>query len=623
MRLPARWAWVRPALIAFAAAQLLFWGFAAAVETHVAPRDPARSPAFTGLAMDSEPDPSIPDARLLPAPGGRDEVHAPGSGRWVLLRTRFTPAPGERWALMSSTGGDAYRLYLNGVAVGSSGGGWPDRRASARTPRLFVFEPHQLRPGENRLDLVVVRSAGHPQLRGVFLGPWEELRGPFSWRGMVRDHLLAAAAGIGLWAGLLALMLARGETATRWLGVMLIAWFVWTGLVVARDFPAPASTWWSLHMLAGLLVLAASAAFGSAALGARFPRPSHFLWLWGLAAAGLAPALAWDFAAAYPLAMVVSMVVSLGVFAVLLAVMLRRLPEVSDNWLVETIAVTVALTAGVVDTIDELVPLTPPGFPSNGISMSYTPFACAVLALAFIWSLAAKALEAERSVRRANQDLSRKVAEKERELADYYARQQALARHEALTHERQRILRDMHDGIGGQLTGLILQAKARKLTGGRLVSALEDSLSDLRLMVESLDQSEATLEAALGAFRGRIEPRCEAAGARLVWRIGDVGSTRDLGPAAILQIYRLLQEACANALRHAAPTAITVTLSRPLDAPELVEISLADDGAGFDPATVKGGVGLRSMRLRAERIGGRLDFASGPDGTRVSLRFPG
>jgi signal transduction histidine kinase len=185
-----------------------------------------------------------------------------------------------------------------------------------------------------------------------------------------------------------------------------------------------------------------------------------------------------------------------------------------------------------------------------------------------------------------------------------------------LLEERSRIMRDMHDGIGGQLLGLILQARSRKLSEEALIGGLEQSLDDLRMVVDSLEQGEGSLTGALGAFRARIEPRCEAAGVALEWAIDDVGATPHVGPDKTLQIYRILSEACTNALKHGATKRITVSMQR---RGALIEIALADDGGGFDAAASPHGRGLANMRARAHRIGAALELQSNAIGTRVAL----
>jgi signal transduction histidine kinase len=93
-------------------------------------------------------------------------------------------------------------------------------------------------------------------------------------------------------------------------------------------------------------------------------------------------------------------------------------------------------------------------------------------------------------------------------------------------------------------------------------------------------------------------------------------------PGALEQeLYRVAQEALNNALKHGKPGRIAVRLRR-LEGG--VSLEMADDGAGFDVAArADGGLGLRGMRERVARLGGRLDVESAPGrGTRVRVEVP-
>jgi signal transduction histidine kinase len=87
-------------------------------------------------------------------------------------------------------------------------------------------------------------------------------------------------------------------------------------------------------------------------------------------------------------------------------------------------------------------------------------------------------------------------------------------------------------------------------------------------------------------------------------------------------LYHITLEALNNALRHARATSVRVTLSQ-RDGPVILEIM--DDGCGFDPESVdQAGMGLTTMRQRAESIGGRLTVTSKPGaGTRVRVNWEG
>jgi two-component system sensor histidine kinase UhpB len=238
--------------------------------------------------------------------------------------------------------------------------------------------------------------------------------------------------------------------------------------------------------------------------------------------------------------------------------------------------------------------------------------------LALLLSLAARARGVFEAATATAEKLNVLVAERERVIVSNMAEIQRNERAAMLLEERSRIMRDMHDGIGGQILGLILQARSRKLSDEALVSGLEQSLDDLRLVVDSLEQGEGSLTGALGAFRARIEPRCLAAGVELDWEIEDVGATPNIGPDKTLQIYRILLEACTNALKHGRPTRIGVSLKRN---GEGIEIGLLDDGGGFDELTTSAGRGLANMRTRAQQVGAALVVTSGGGGTQISLKL--
>ena len=169
---------------------------------------------------------------------------------------------------------------------------------------------------------------------------------------------------------------------------------------------------------------------------------------------------------------------------------------------------------------------------------------------------------------------------------------------------------------------MLLQARAGTLKGDGLTVGLQQALDDLHLVVDSLDQVEGPLEVALGTFRNRIAPKCEAAGVEVGWNIKDVGGFRGSGPASILQIYRILQEACSNAIRHGKPRHLDFSLRRTEAGEGGIEIIVRDDGSGFEADRVIAGRGLASMRRRAVLIGGDLKIDSDTTGSTVRIFLP-
>ena len=201
--------------------------------------------------------------------------------------------------------------------------------------------------------------------------------------------------------------------------------------------------------------------------------------------------------------------------------------------------------------------------------------------------------------------------------------QQALdaeIRNAAVLEERQRFARDMHDGIGGHLQSLLMRVRADRIPAGEIASELQSGLADLRLMVDSLDQLDTSLDFALENFRLRAGPQLDAAGIALNWRVDGLVGTVSLDPRATLSVYRILQEIVTNCVRHSGATQLRVAIGFDR-ATGLLTVAIGDDGCGFDPAAVKAGKGLTNLRQRATKLGGSLSVTSGSRGAGTQIAF--
>jgi signal transduction histidine kinase len=151
---------------------------------------------------------------------------------------------------------------------------------------------------------------------------------------------------------------------------------------------------------------------------------------------------------------------------------------------------------------------------------------------------------------------------------------------------------------------------------GRLGEIAQQALKEMRLLVYQLRPLVLKREGLVGALQQRLDAVEKRAGvdARLL-----VEGPLEL-PASVEEgLYRIAQEALNNALKHAAPRAVTLRIDVTEDR---VGLEVVDDGQGFDPAGVEGsgGMGLTSMRERAERLGGSLSVRSAPGhGTTVRV----
>ncbi|OYX00286.1 MAG: hypothetical protein B7Z14_09475 [Bosea sp. 32-68-6] len=221
------------------------------------------------------------------------------------------------------------------------------------------------------------------------------------------------------------------------------------------------------------------------------------------------------------------------------------------------------------------------------------------------------------------------VREAEDKLRASLARDEERARAIALSSERSRLMRDLHDGLGGQLVSIV--ALSERQQAAPIGEAARAALKDLRLVIDAMDDIGGDLMLALGAWRERIAAQLRAHSIALAWRVltpQGLPVHRELRPGHVIQILRLLDEAVTNAVKHAGAGTITVEIETVAATDgDRGRISVRDDGRGFDAeagsaAPPLAGRGLANMRQRAERCGGQLAIVSGPEGTRVTLDLP-
>jgi signal transduction histidine kinase len=226
--------------------------------------------------------------------------------------------------------------------------------------------------------------------------------------------------------------------------------------------------------------------------------------------------------------------------------------------------------------------------------------------------------------------LEQRVSEKAAELERNYEQLMEARRNQALAFERGRIMSEMHDGIGSQLTlalSLVRRIDREANPGappedGQVATVLRESIEDLQLIIDSLEPVENDLLTVLGTLRYRLQDRLGKGGIELQWNVVDLPPLPMLTPHSVLSILRIVQEAFANCLKHSAATRITVTtgLTGEPGKNETAHIAIIDNGRGIQGTRV--GRGLENMRRRAAGLGGTLQISSRAEGTEVLLRFP-
>jgi PAS domain S-box-containing protein len=205
-----------------------------------------------------------------------------------------------------------------------------------------------------------------------------------------------------------------------------------------------------------------------------------------------------------------------------------------------------------------------------------------------------------------------------RDISERMQLEQAVAA--SAEQERTRIARDLHDGLGQQIGGLLFlmnglhrDLKAASVPQaeavGQLCGELSTALAQARSLAHDLYAVPASPEGLVEALENMAE-RINAE-RRVECRFEGERDVLVANQAAASHLYRIVQEATHNALKHSKATRIDLALRR---LPTALELTVRDNGVGFPAQPSSRGLGLRTMEQRARLIGGRLKVHALADG---------
>jgi signal transduction histidine kinase len=253
-------------------------------------------------------------------------------------------------------------------------------------------------------------------------------------------------------------------------------------------------------------------------------------------------------------------------------------------------------------------------------SIYLLPWAVLVVFMAFLNAVQSRHATALDQAEGANARLEQRLAVREAELQLKHDRLSAVEQEQALLLERQRLMRDMHDGLGSTLMSTLVLVETGKLQAREVASLLRECVDDLRLVIDSMEPIDHDLVTLLASLRHRLGKRLEGAGLTMLWEVQDLPPLPWLHPPDALQVLRIAQEVLTNVLKHAQARTVRVGTRQLGDE---VQVLIRDDGVGFDPKLAQQGRGLRHLGQRAHRLGGRIELVSSPgQGTLITLHLP-
>ncbi|MBS0363890.1 MAG: hypothetical protein JSR98_21160 [Proteobacteria bacterium] len=509
----------------------------------------------------------------------------------------------------------AWAAGLSGPAVLHIPGWQPAILSPAHTTLL---SPSERRAAQGSWSLTCVR-APCGATDAVYAGPYDRISQAAGWERFQRFDLVWVAIAVEGLLGLALLVLlplsrfSRLQTITG-LFMILVSADAWLTAFGADALPY---AWFPLlrygveYLMLAAVALTVNAFSGWRPRAARVALTCFAIGFAVLTAAMLvrgdvAPVIPWLDATA------------LGLLSAYAIAALLRMSRTAPGPAIRVMAI---LFVGITSTAWDLLIHPAPSGPMLQASV-LTPTLTTFLVL---FELALQGRQLSREADEARTDLERQVLEQDASLL----RSSTLLRHQerriAIDAERQRLLRDMHDGVGGILTHLLLDTREGRLSQAEIGEALQSAVDDLRNLASAIDAADEPIDEALAMFGERMWVRLARSGLAFEWRCELASPAPRLDARRLLSLYRLLQEGIANTLRHGQATRIAL-VAAPAGGDRLL-VTLSDDGVGFDPTDARSspgeGRGLANMRRRATQMGGDLRIESAPgQGVRLALVVP-
>lgn len=514
-------------------------------------------------------------------------------------------------------------IYMNGRRIGNARAITDDSHVvdplarEIYRPFYASFGSDRVRPGNNRLRIqVTAYRPGSGLLGPIYIGEDKQLRPYYNNRSSARITTVQAISASMLTIAIFMTVLwwmRRKDSIYGWFALIVYSWTVRNLLLIGYDTPLPAAAedwlalislgWFITFMVictrrymgiqrkSGERILFATVALGSLALAVAFASRTQVLLMHRI----------WS-----------TFALLLGGYVLGQVALAYRHRDDLKNPFVPAGGLSI-LFLGAHDwlVIMGFVPR------DEGLLLH---FSAPVTLITFASLLLERFTRVLRDAESLNLQLETRVAEKHAELEANYKTLRKMENQQILAEERERFMKEMHDGLGGHLIAMLSMMRSGEKDTLKITRAIEASLNDLRIMIDSLDPEEHDIPALLGAMRSRLEPQLASSGLKFEWQVHEIPPLPDFGPRKALQVMRIIQEAITNVINHADATLIRVhaRVETDVNGNENAVIKVIDDGRGFS-IDVGRGRGLDNMKQRARNIDANLVISARQPGTCVQL----
>lgn len=506
-----------------------------------------------------------------------------------------------------------YQLWVNGEPVANNVNDW---RKQWNRPIVVSLPPSR---GPMK---VVLATPFHPEvgyaLSRIRIGPEAAISPLVSSRVFWQSTLLQASSLVVLLMGMLSLYFwwkRRSEDQHLLLALMSLAWWIWNLRLFVNLPDSDIVMAWHLWLTdcAVWWIIALAYLFAFRFDERRFPRVERALMSFVVAATVLTlPVWPWQSGGSSLMHWVS------GSVAILVTSMLSWLALRGGRIEIKLLCLALWLCIGF--GFHDILLLERRVTPEHLFLFAYS---CVFIFGAFEFAVQRRYLAALEDQERMSASLATRLVQRQAELEESYLRLRDNERRQTLLLERQRLMADMHDGLGGTLLTSLAIVEKGEMQQAEVAKVLRQCLDDMRLIIDALEPENDGLPDLLADLRFRLEPQLKAAGLTLNWDITALPPMEWLSPGQRLDILRMVQEALTNSLKHARAKEIALKVSE--DGLTLV-LSIIDDGKGFNVDAERENhlhKGIESLFRRANRIGGKLELDSKPgQGTKLILTLP-
>ncbi len=517
------------------------------------------------------------------------------------------------WAIYLPSVTHNAAVYINGIWVGQGGKFSEPVSRNQNKPQFFSFSSKLLHSGENHIA-IKVKAAYHEQglLDEFYFAPETELRDAYEWKYLVRVDLVKwmTLAMYVLSVIIFSFWLARSQDSVY--GLFALELFIWAthnlNLFVS-DIPVSACSWEAMTMGTLGWTVAAMLLFNHRYVGSGNSMVEKIILIFSVLGIGIffLPDIGsilhigysiWD-----------AFVMIFGIYAIYHLLKVYCQQSNPDVYLMLLVGIPI-LVFGFHDIlmINHFIDRR------DGLIMQFSVIPSVIL---FSWFLVRRFVMSVSEAEDLAQTLEQRVQQKQLELQLQYERLKLMEKDKVLAEERERIMRDMHDGIGGQLISVI--ALLREQSGDVFKSVREKvqlSLTDLRFVIDSLDPLLGDLPTLLGMMRSRIEEQLNAANIELEWAVTDLPDMQSFSPQNSLHFMRIVQEAVTNCIKHSHSKKLLL-VTGVLD--NKVFIDIIDDGDLAECVSKSSSRGIKNMHYRARQLDAELTVTHLSTGTTVRL----